>query len=85
MLFPPILEALEREFANPELRKVLLPGCGLARLAYEIAEKGARSVETMLTAKKGANIASYLTGFDTDANDCQSRRGRWLRRTKSSS
>ncbi|BGP54639.1 hypothetical protein JCM8202v2_002226 [Rhodotorula sphaerocarpa] len=40
VLFPPILEALEREFANPELRKVLLPGCGLARLAYEIAEKG---------------------------------------------
>ncbi|PRQ77330.1 N2227-like protein-domain containing protein [Rhodotorula toruloides] len=40
-LFPPILEALREEFGkNVEGKKVLVPGCGLARLAYEIACEG---------------------------------------------
>ncbi|KAJ8294418.1 Carnosine N-methyltransferase [Rhodotorula toruloides] len=37
-LFPPILEALRAQFGGEvEGKKVLVPGCGLARLAYEIA------------------------------------------------
>lgn len=43
MLFPPILNALRREFSDETMRrerKVLLPGCGLARLAYEISLQG---------------------------------------------
>ncbi|BGP31008.1 hypothetical protein JCM10296v2_002772 [Rhodotorula toruloides] len=37
-LFPPILDALREEFGEKvEGKKVLVPGCGLARLAYEIA------------------------------------------------
>jgi carnosine N-methyltransferase len=41
-LFPPILEALREEFGDEvEGKKVLVPGCGLARLAYEIACEGA--------------------------------------------
>lgn len=42
-LFPPILEALKKEFPErdgPEPLDVLVPGCGLARLAYEIASLG---------------------------------------------
>ncbi|GAA5918566.1 hypothetical protein JCM1841_003305 [Sporobolomyces salmonicolor] len=38
-LFPPILDALRDEFPARE-RKVLVPGCGLGRLAYEIASLG---------------------------------------------
>lgn len=42
----PILEALERHFSESETRarssrRVLVPGCGLGRLAMEIAAKGA--------------------------------------------
>lgn len=43
VLFPPILNALRREFSDETMRrerKVLLPGCGLARLAYEISLQG---------------------------------------------
>ncbi|BGO90543.1 hypothetical protein NBRC10512_005261 [Rhodotorula toruloides] len=40
-LFPPILEALRAQFGGEvEGKKVLVPGCGLARLAYEIACEG---------------------------------------------
>ncbi|GAA5886265.1 hypothetical protein JCM16303_003744 [Sporobolomyces ruberrimus] len=41
-LFPPILETLASEFpfAKDESRKVLVPGCGLGRLAYEISTQG---------------------------------------------
>ncbi|GAA6018446.1 hypothetical protein JCM10207_000897 [Rhodosporidiobolus poonsookiae] len=39
-LFPPILEALKGEFGEREGKKVLVPGCGLGRLAYEIATLG---------------------------------------------
>ncbi|GAA5956735.1 hypothetical protein JCM3765_005722 [Sporobolomyces pararoseus] len=39
-LFPPILEALAGEFESSAGRKVLVPGCGLGRLAYEIATRG---------------------------------------------
>ncbi|GAA5992773.1 hypothetical protein JCM10908_006926 [Rhodotorula pacifica] len=41
VLFPPILDALRREFdEDTRERKVLLPGSGLARLAYEISLMG---------------------------------------------
>ena len=44
MLFLPILDALRSEFkaetSQRRERKVLLPGCGLARLAYEISLQG---------------------------------------------
>ncbi|GAA5880897.1 hypothetical protein JCM3774_003236 [Rhodotorula dairenensis] len=46
VLFPPILEALAHKFgdeAKRRDRKVLLPGCGLARLAYEISLQGFRT------------------------------------------
>ncbi|GAA6023351.1 hypothetical protein JCM11491_000576 [Sporobolomyces phaffii] len=44
-LFPPILDALRHEFAPSatdatKRRRVLVPGCGLGRLAYEIAAEG---------------------------------------------
>ncbi|GAA5888340.1 hypothetical protein JCM5296_003293 [Sporobolomyces johnsonii] len=39
-LFPPILDALRDEFPASEGKKVLVPGCGLGRLAYEIASLG---------------------------------------------
>ncbi|GEM12792.1 N2227-like domain protein [Rhodotorula toruloides] len=40
-LFPAILEGLRHEFGGKvEGKKVLVPGCGLARLAYEIACEG---------------------------------------------
>jgi carnosine N-methyltransferase len=48
-LFPPILDALKREFpdrsrnAGHEPIDVLVPGSGLARLAYEIASLGPSS------------------------------------------
>ena len=45
--YAPILEALERHFPRSEgrdrgSRKVLVPGCGLGRLAMEIAARGTR-------------------------------------------
>ncbi|GAA5915486.1 uncharacterized protein JCM6883_004828 [Sporobolomyces salmoneus] len=39
-LFPPILDSLKREFASSKGKKVLVPGCGLGRLAYEISTLG---------------------------------------------
>ncbi|BGP46986.1 hypothetical protein JCM10450v2_002838 [Rhodotorula kratochvilovae] len=39
-LFPPILDALRGEFGEREGKKVLVPGCGLGRLAYETALQG---------------------------------------------
>ncbi|GAA6018443.1 hypothetical protein JCM10207_000896 [Rhodosporidiobolus poonsookiae] len=39
-LFPPILDALTGEYSEREGKKVLVPGCGLGRLAYEIALLG---------------------------------------------
>lgn len=40
MMFAPILDALRQEFPDPAGFKVLVPGCGLARLAFEIASLG---------------------------------------------
>ncbi|TNY17740.1 N2227-like protein-domain-containing protein [Rhodotorula diobovata] len=42
-LFPPVLDALRDEFGEGQHcrgKKVLVPGCGLGRLAYEIAHQG---------------------------------------------
>ncbi|GAA5820823.1 hypothetical protein JCM3770_000354 [Rhodotorula araucariae] len=39
-LFPPILDALRDEFGAGDGKKVLVPGCGLGRLAYEVALQG---------------------------------------------
>lgn len=39
-LFPPILEALKGEFPSTNDKRVLVPGCGLGRLAYEISTQG---------------------------------------------
>ncbi|BGP14873.1 hypothetical protein JCM10213_003771 [Rhodosporidiobolus nylandii] len=39
-LFPPILEALRDEFDHAKGKRVLVPGCGLGRLPYEIASQG---------------------------------------------
>jgi hypothetical protein len=39
-LFPPILKALEKDFDDKAERRVLVPGCGLGRLAYEVASLG---------------------------------------------
>ncbi|GAA5861904.1 hypothetical protein JCM8547_008591 [Rhodosporidiobolus lusitaniae] len=39
-LFPPILTALDEEFGENTGERVLVPGCGLGRLAYEIAALG---------------------------------------------
>ncbi|KAJ6285365.1 N2227-like protein-domain-containing protein [Bipolaris maydis] len=40
-VFPPILEALEQHFGlNSMNRKVLVPGCGMGRLASDIADAG---------------------------------------------
>ncbi|GAA5928057.1 uncharacterized protein JCM15063_006071 [Sporobolomyces koalae] len=56
-LFPPILEALNREFPAPETKRVLVPGCGLGRLAYEISVSGFRTV---------ANDFSHFMSLGTD-------------------
>ncbi|GAA5834172.1 hypothetical protein JCM11251_000561 [Rhodosporidiobolus azoricus] len=40
VLFPPILDALQDAFPESKGRKVLVPGCGLGRLAYDIADIG---------------------------------------------
>ena len=51
VLFPPILDALRSEFSDEITRrdrKILLPGCGLARLAYEISLQGEPSSLCML-------------------------------------
>ncbi|GAA6031037.1 hypothetical protein JCM8097_003973 [Rhodosporidiobolus ruineniae] len=39
-LFPPILDGLRDEYGEAEGKKVLVPGCGLGRLAYEVASLG---------------------------------------------
>ncbi|GAA5857478.1 hypothetical protein JCM9279_007300 [Rhodotorula babjevae] len=41
-LFPPVLDALRAEFGDGERegKKVLVPGCGLGRLAHDIALEG---------------------------------------------
>ncbi|GAA5973099.1 hypothetical protein JCM11641_006267 [Rhodosporidiobolus odoratus] len=39
-LFPPVLDALRDDFDAPEGKRLLVPGCGLGRLAYEIACQG---------------------------------------------
>ncbi|GAA5906850.1 hypothetical protein JCM6882_006846 [Rhodosporidiobolus microsporus] len=40
VLFPPILDALKEVFPEPKGKRVLVPGCGLGRLAYEMASLG---------------------------------------------
>ncbi|GAA5846919.1 hypothetical protein JCM3766R1_000843 [Sporobolomyces carnicolor] len=39
-LFPPILDSLRQEFPATSGKRVLVPGCGLGRLAYEISTQG---------------------------------------------
>lgn len=40
-LFPPILNALTTEFAEADApNRILVPGCGVGRLAYEIGALG---------------------------------------------
>jgi len=39
-VFPPILKALREEFPESQNKRVLVPGCGLGRLAHEIAHAG---------------------------------------------
>jgi carnosine N-methyltransferase len=39
-LLNPVLDCLEKEFKNITSARILVPGSGLARLAYEIAQRG---------------------------------------------
>lgn len=76
VLFPPILDALKKEFPvrdGFEPLKVLVPGCGLARLAYEIALLGESHICQSAAKRRCGALeltSCYVPGFETEANDC---------------
>ena len=65
-MFPPILEALKGEFPSTDDKRVLVPGCGLGRLAYEIATQGTSSSAISL---RLSLTHSLQPGFETIGND----------------
>ncbi|GJN89932.1 hypothetical protein Rhopal_002921-T1 [Rhodotorula paludigena] len=69
-LFPPILQALDAEFSGKAGRRVLVPGCGLGRLAYEIALQdshymnlGAQFIFNRTHSANQHMLAPWLHGF----------------------